>query len=74
MTLVMEPTKEIKLTILENELQTLINTRWLLERRYAVGKRLGQTGEELKAITEDLVKVEGLISEWEKEKAELEKP
>jgi len=67
----MEPTKEAKLAIIEQETTMYVNTRWQLEMRHRVNKKLGWTSEQLKAIEDELVNIEKTIEELENIKAEL---
>lgn len=57
-----EVPKPIRIQIIQNELQMWANTRWQLEMRHRVTKRIGG---DLKPIEADMVKAEGAIAELE---------
>lgn len=57
--------REVRAIILENELAPYRNTRWLLQQRYAVFEALNKPDEQLKAIEDELVGVQGIIAKYE---------
>lgn len=57
--------KEVRVVVLENELTPYRNTRWLLQQRYAVFESLNRPAEQLKAIEDELVSVQGIIAKYE---------
>ena len=64
-----EVPKQIRIQIVQQELQMWRNTAWQLEMRHRVTKRVGG---DVKAITDDLVKAEGAIAELEAMLKEIE--
>lgn len=64
--------KEIKLAILDQELNGLRQSEYLLEVRHRVNKKLGATPEELKVISDQLTKITLQIESYESEKELLE--
>lgn len=67
----MEINDAIKLQIIEQEIATYRNTQYLFEIRYRVNKKLGNNAEQLKPIEDELAKIESILDELEKVKAEL---
>jgi hypothetical protein len=53
--------------ILMQEIGTLKNTRYQLDIRYKVNKRIGADESILKAVSTDLERIEKLITEYELE-------
>ena len=68
-----EITKEVKLTLLKNELAVYHNTVYILSVRHRVNKKLGQTEEQLKPIADEMAKAEMAIDELQKVIIEVEK-
>ncbi len=68
-----EPTKEIKLQFLKQEIAGHQQAIYILSIRHRVNKKLGQTEEQLKPLADDIVKSEQAIDELEKIIKELEK-
>lgn len=56
-----ELTTEVKQTIINSELASCRNTRYLLTLRHRVQKKIGGTAEMLKPIEDELVRFEALI-------------
>lgn len=68
-----EPTKEVKLLILEQEIAIQSNTRYQQEIRHRISKKLGAL-DEAKAIEAELLKIEQRLDELEVIKKELNAP
>lgn len=69
----MEISNEVKVQILDNEIAALLQTQYLLETRYKVGKKVEADPEQMKTIKEQLVKIQMQIDETEAIKKELSK-
>jgi len=63
---------EIRKAILEQELETHLALRYRLEVRARVNKKIGADPGTLKAIVDDLERVEMAINEYRQELGELE--
>lgn len=64
---------EIKKQILQQEISMYHNTRYQLEIRHRINKKLGNTPEQLKAIENELVKIESALAELDIIEKEFEK-
>lgn len=63
---------EVKLQLLKNEIAIHSNTIYALGIRHRVNKKLGHTDEQLKSISDEIVKSEMAIDELEKIIKELD--
>lgn len=64
--------KEVKLKIIKSEIEMYRNTRYQLEIRHRVNKKLGNTEDQLKAIEKELENVEKALDELKEIEAEFE--
>lgn len=64
---------ETKTILLSQELATYENTKYLLGIRYRVNKKIGAAAETLKAIEDELVKIEMALEELKAIQSELTK-
>ncbi len=62
---------EIKRKIVEEELALYRNTRFRTELRHNVLKRVGAQEAELKPLVDDLIRLEHILIELDKERAAL---
>jgi len=62
---------EVKKQIIDNEINTYRNTIYLLTIRYKVGKKIGQTDEQLEPIKNDMVRSEQALDELIKIRADI---
>ena len=66
---------DVKTRILENEIAVYKNTRYQLEIRHRVNKKLGTGGDQMKQIEKELENIEAALDELQKIMDELaEKP
>jgi phage shock protein A len=63
----MDISTDVARIILEQEITTLKNTRYQLEVRHRVNKKVGTADSDLKVIVEQLEKIEKLIEGFEEE-------
>jgi len=70
----MDVSKEVKGQLIAQELQTYENTRYLLSLRHRVNKKINAPAETLKAIEDELVKIEMAMDELKIVQKELLKP
>lgn len=68
----MEANVTVKKQIIENEINMVVNTIFQLEARHRVSKKVGDSPEALKIITDELVKLEMRLDEYNKIIAELD--
>ena len=61
----------VKVQLLNQEIATYENTRYILGIRYRVNKKIGNTAEQLKALEDELVKIEQALEELKAIRAEL---
>ena len=61
----------VKLAIIDSEIQMYHNTRYQLQLRHRVQKGIGGTPEQLKALEDELAKIESALDELEKIKREV---
>ena len=61
----------VKVQLLNQEIATYENTRYILGIRYRVNKKIGNTAEQLKPLEDELVKIEQALEELKAIRAEL---
>ena len=61
----------VKAQLLNQEISTYENTRYILGIRYRVNKKIGNTAEQLKPLEDELVKIEQALEELKAIRAEL---
>ena len=61
----------VKAQLLNQEIATYENTRYILGIRYRVNKKIGNTAEQLKPLEDELVKIEQALEELKAIRAEL---
>lgn len=61
--------KPVKIQLIKQDVQMWLNSRWQMEMRYRVTKRIGGETKELEA---DMVKAEGALAELETMLKEVE--
>jgi len=67
----MDVSKEVKVQLIEQELATYENTRYLLSLRHRVNVKIKSPAETLKAIEDELVKIEMALDELKEIQQEL---
>ena len=65
--------EEVKMKIVDSEIAMYKNTRYQLEIRHRINKKLGNSEEQLKALEKELENVEKALDELKQIKAEFTK-
>ena len=63
--------EEVKMRIVDSEIAMYKNTRYQLEVRHRINKKLGNSEEQLKALEKELENVEKALDELKKIKKDL---